>query len=52
MPRKPASPPSIDFFLINHPQQDALVLILMGHLSIEYLLVEILRLKCSYVDEP
>ena len=52
MPRKPASPPSIDFFLTKHPQQDALVLILMGHLSIEYLLVEILKLKCSYVDEP
>jgi hypothetical protein len=52
MPRKPTSRPSIASFLTKHPQQDALVLILMGHLSIEYLLVEILKLKCPHVDEP
>ncbi len=52
MPRKPVNPPSIDFFLRDHPQQDVVILVLMGHLSIEYLLVEALKLKCAYIDEP
>ena len=45
MVRKALSTPSIDFFLTDHPQKDALVLILIGHLSIEYLLIEIIGLR-------
>ncbi len=47
MVRKAASSPSIDFFLTDHPQKDALILILTGHLSIEYLLIEIIGLRCT-----
>lgn len=49
--RKPAKPPSIDFLLENHPQRDILIVILVGHLSIEYLLVAMIQLKYSYSDK-